>query len=75
MRWSQVQQDWSGFMTLLGQMLPTADVRDGAAFPTDLDGFRAALARATDLTVAEASDLLATRILPVWKVRRTALAA
>lgn len=75
MSWSQVQEDWSGFTALLHQMLPIAELRECAAFPADLDGFSAALARATDLTAAEASDLLVTRVLPVWRTKRAPLAA
>lgn len=75
MRWSHVQEDWTGFVTLVDQILPVAGLRNCAPFPADQEGFSTALAQATDLTFAEVSDLLVTRILPIWHIQRMAQAA
>ena len=75
MSWSHVQEDWSGFLTLMRQMLPVAELKETLNSVPDLDGFSAALALAADLTPTEARELILTRILPAWQVRQAALAA
>lgn len=75
MNWTHVEQDWSGFLGLVRQMLPFAELKDCAACPSDLDGFSSHLAAAADLTQSEARDLVLTRILPIWASGRAALAA
>lgn len=66
MTWATVQNDWNGFLDVVGQRMPCLDPGGYALPPASMAVFCADIARLAGLTLAEAEEVLETLLLPAW---------
>ncbi|MEQ8922776.1 MAG: hypothetical protein RIE60_18405 [Roseovarius sp.] len=71
MTWSNVERDWDEFLNALSHRLPYVDLQAAPLPDKGLDAFCGFLARAGEMTRAEAEDLVLTLVLPAWLNRQT----